>query len=571
MAITTKNRKQLKAYFIKNAIPTEGNFADLVDAPLNQAEDGVFKIAGEPLSVVAAAGEQKRVLRFYTSYPAANPDWLISLSPAQNPADPATARLGFGVADGAGNTRLFIDPTTGNLGLGTNNPSDRLTVVGGDLRVTGGKDRRIKLVSDTASVGLDLVTRDMSAAGTPYIDFTQGELDSPNFGTRITSLNNNTLQVQAGVGTATLRVKGDLDVEGQQSKLDTKEQGAATIRAADLRFGHTGRHGVGRALVDTAEALVVNYAKDWPRVDVHSSLTVTPALGVGTTAPTGALDVRVNGVNGWDRLVVTTTANWGDSGNQYVTIGAGGAPGIMFNNPHVSWMPSEARASIRYGRSGGVASGAFWDVGARAGNQFVFNLNGGDTKHLVLLENGNVGLGVAPDVRLDVAGAAKIRGNLEVQGSADLGWARDCPNLNVPLRTGMYQFDNPVGRVPDGGHSWVHMIAVRHNNPANHHQFQIASSYAENDRMFFRKIAKSGAEAATTPWNEVAVVSADGILKIGEWSLQSAGSELVIRRNSQVIAKFSSGQDKLQLYRNSNGVAPYWYFNAQGNTNVYNG
>ena len=46
-----KNRTDLKSFFVKNAIPTEGNFADLIDSPLNQAQDGVFKLENEPLSV----------------------------------------------------------------------------------------------------------------------------------------------------------------------------------------------------------------------------------------------------------------------------------------------------------------------------------------------------------------------------------------------------------------------------------------------------------------------------------------------------------------------------------------
>src|SRR5262245_60911217 len=109
MAITTKNRKDLKTNFVKNAIPTEQNFSDLVDAQLNQADDGVFKLAGEPFSIVAAAGGQKRAIRLYGDYPAANPDWFISLNPAQDPANAATNRPGFGITDGAGNTRLFLD------------------------------------------------------------------------------------------------------------------------------------------------------------------------------------------------------------------------------------------------------------------------------------------------------------------------------------------------------------------------------------------------------------------------------------------------------------------------------
>ena len=50
---------------------------------------------------------------------------------------------------------------------------------------------------------------------------------------------------------------------------------------------------------------------------------------------------------------------WGDGNNQYVTIGAGGAAGIMFYNPHVVWQAGENRASIRMGRSGGLVEFQF--------------------------------------------------------------------------------------------------------------------------------------------------------------------------------------------------------------------
>ena len=33
-----KNRDELKGYFLKNAIPTEGNFADLIDSMLNRQD-----------------------------------------------------------------------------------------------------------------------------------------------------------------------------------------------------------------------------------------------------------------------------------------------------------------------------------------------------------------------------------------------------------------------------------------------------------------------------------------------------------------------------------------------------
>jgi hypothetical protein len=52
-AINTKSRPDLKAYFVKNSIPTESNFADLINGLLNQKDDGVVKLANTPLSIEA--------------------------------------------------------------------------------------------------------------------------------------------------------------------------------------------------------------------------------------------------------------------------------------------------------------------------------------------------------------------------------------------------------------------------------------------------------------------------------------------------------------------------------------
>ena len=134
----TKSRQDLKAKFVRNAIPTEQDFKDLIDAPLNQSDDGIFRNSGEPLSIVAGSDGQKRVLRFYGSPPsgATAPDWLISLNPGQDPNDAATNRAGFGIADGAGSTRLYLD-AAGNLGVGTNDPQAKLHVAGGGARIEG--------------------------------------------------------------------------------------------------------------------------------------------------------------------------------------------------------------------------------------------------------------------------------------------------------------------------------------------------------------------------------------------------------------------------------------------------
>ena len=50
MDVNTRNRAELKSYYVKNSIPTESNFAELIDGMLNQKDDGIVKLPGNPLS-----------------------------------------------------------------------------------------------------------------------------------------------------------------------------------------------------------------------------------------------------------------------------------------------------------------------------------------------------------------------------------------------------------------------------------------------------------------------------------------------------------------------------------------
>lgn len=132
MDINKKNRSDLKSYFVKNSIPTESNFAELIDGMLNQKDDGIVKLSGNPLSIEAegdVAGLQK-VINFYAKFQDANPSWTLQLNPRIDPNTPASAKTGFCVADGKGAARLFIDQASGNIGLGVINPNGKLDVAG---------------------------------------------------------------------------------------------------------------------------------------------------------------------------------------------------------------------------------------------------------------------------------------------------------------------------------------------------------------------------------------------------------------------------------------------------------
>lgn len=145
MAIAPKtSRTTLKTYFKKNAIPKESDFAELIDTALNQGDDGIAKPDGEPLSLQPDSkdGGNRKVLGLYKSFADAKPSWTLSLSPAGKP--------GFSVGDADANSRLFVDETTGNVGLGTVTPASSLHL---SRSVAGGLGPVLTLMNNAGSPG----------------------------------------------------------------------------------------------------------------------------------------------------------------------------------------------------------------------------------------------------------------------------------------------------------------------------------------------------------------------------------------------------------------------------------
>jgi hypothetical protein len=125
---TSKTRQQLCSLFVTNAIPTEGDYADLIGAGLNQADDGLLKLPGQPLALLAPKQPPEKVndpigvLNVFADPDATDPSWQLQLKGGSTP--------GIGLTDQTKTTRLFLDGTTGNLGVGTATPAQRLTVEG---------------------------------------------------------------------------------------------------------------------------------------------------------------------------------------------------------------------------------------------------------------------------------------------------------------------------------------------------------------------------------------------------------------------------------------------------------
>src|SRR5262245_38386153 len=116
MEINKKSRTELKAYFVKNALPTASNFSDLIDAALNQKDDGLVKSADQPVQIAASTAGDKPAIQLYESFATdTKPAWVLSLQVA--------GKKGFGIGDGDGRNSFFIDTSTGDVGLGTADPA----------------------------------------------------------------------------------------------------------------------------------------------------------------------------------------------------------------------------------------------------------------------------------------------------------------------------------------------------------------------------------------------------------------------------------------------------------------
>jgi hypothetical protein len=381
----TKSRSQLKGYFVKNAIPTEGQFADLIEAGINQRDDGLVKAKGKPLSIEAGGDDnsQKRVLSLFRNATDPDPACVLSLNPFGNPADPNTRVVGLGIGDASGNTRLYLDPTTGRMGLGTVKPDDMLHVHNGDIRIAGGRYRRLKIVSDSYWAGIEIVAR--ANDGHPHIDFTKGDLDSPNYGVRLYAPNNDSLVVNGG------KLQAD---------------GAVHCNNSDIYFSktdhtHTGIGNTpGWAAIENAsnyDALMIlgrktdsgRRVKVWDYLQVHGT-TVANKIGIGTTNPKNELDV-----NGDIRSTrIELESGWGDwiFLKQKRSTGGGG---FHIHNP---WKDS------------GTDDGNRLEIGYQPAS--------GSNKWGQLVihgPSGNVGIGTTtPKTKLDVSGVVTVSGGAKL-------------------------------------------------------------------------------------------------------------------------------------------------------------
>ncbi|MEM8639445.1 MAG: tail fiber domain-containing protein [Cyanobacteria bacterium P01_G01_bin.54] len=181
--VNTKTRDQLQNLFKSGTKPSEADFKDLIGSSLNLQDDGIEKPAeaDSPLKI-SAQGELENVLDFYGGQAHT---WRLNQKPTK------TAQ-GLNLATAAGESKLFIESSTGNLGVSTLTPAAKLHIVQASenqpaLRIDDTLNDTTPLVVDAAGqvgIGTDAPTTQLTVKGAAKIT------DSLSIGNRLNLADN---------------------------------------------------------------------------------------------------------------------------------------------------------------------------------------------------------------------------------------------------------------------------------------------------------------------------------------------------------------------------------------------
>ncbi|VFQ45358.1 hypothetical protein [Desulfoluna butyratoxydans] len=114
-----QNRNTLKKYFKKGALPTEKQFADLIDSVINIIDDGFEKSAEHGLKI-AAIGEREKLISFFRKMEMVCPDWSMGIHPDTGC---------FHLRNGENKSLLTLTPE-GKVGIGCEDPRSDLDLHG---------------------------------------------------------------------------------------------------------------------------------------------------------------------------------------------------------------------------------------------------------------------------------------------------------------------------------------------------------------------------------------------------------------------------------------------------------
>ncbi|MBL4647405.1 MAG: hypothetical protein JKY13_00360 [Gammaproteobacteria bacterium] len=227
------SRAELKAAFKRGNVIGENHFNAFIDTSLNSKDDGIEKIAGEPLRMTlqgdGQTNPQQHMLSLYQDPQTLA--WQLGLNPWVVDSDTASYSAGFSIAS-SNRSQLFIANASGNIGIDTVQPQAKLHIAN-----TKGKDAlRLNDVffivkgDGKVGIGTDVPTNRLDVQGQAAIGQNYSHHAAPTDGLLIEghvsigtddSLNKLTIGQSVNIGqhyaSANLSVRNGLLLEGDMA------------------------------------------------------------------------------------------------------------------------------------------------------------------------------------------------------------------------------------------------------------------------------------------------------------------------------------------------------------------
>ncbi|MBL4647939.1 MAG: hypothetical protein JKY13_03145, partial [Gammaproteobacteria bacterium] len=264
-------RTTIKSAFENGDRPTQSDFENLIDSSLNANDDGIEKQVGSDQPIkITSHGAEKNTLDLYSN---TDFNWRINQNPVVPASNPSMNNAGFNIENN-GDSRFFIEQSSGNIGVNTPTPHAQLHI-------------------NQANNGDDVIRVDNQGNNTTAV-VVQND-GSVGIGTDLTH-NGSTLTIAGHTQADDLTVKNTMMVEQDVTILgNLNVTGTTTQSQIDLHLGN-----VMLGSVDTDRITVEGYLDSGHTsgaVEIHDALhveeniVVDQRVGIATATPQNALDV----------------------------------------------------------------------------------------------------------------------------------------------------------------------------------------------------------------------------------------------------------------------------------------
>ena len=129
------------------------------------------------------------------------------------------------------------------------------------------------------------------------------------------------------------------------------------------------------------------------------------------------------------------------------------------------------------------------------------------------------------------------------------GMATLITDFSAPLGSGIYNGYSAIGANSDPAPigDWQHLFVSRHPNNANNYQLQISSSIAQNDKLYFRKLASGSPTPINPEWFEIATRGTNNFT--GNQGI-NGNLEINEKTDSRPLGQSAATKSVLKLSRN---------------------